>query len=112
MKLSYYLTVILLFFGIFTFSSCSDDNDGPSADVNISIVGDWQIAESDLNGDGARQGIVVHEDGTVTEWLYILSGEDPYQFGFKTGKMVGKRQSLRDAAPQRCRKLLSSDGSG
>lgn len=86
MKLSYYLTVILLFSGIVTFSSCSDDNDGPSADVNISIVGDWQIAESDLNGDGARQGIVVHEDGTVTEWLYILSGEDPYQFGFKTGK--------------------------
>lgn len=86
MKLSYYLTVILLFSGIVTFSSCSDDNDGPSADVNISIVGDWQIAESDLNGDGARQGIVVHEDGTVTEWLYTRSEQDPYQFGFKTGK--------------------------
>lgn len=86
MKLSYYLTVILLFSGIVTFSSCNDDNDGPSADVNISIVGDWQIAESDLNGDGARQGIVVHEDGTVTEWLYTRSEQDPYQFGFKTGK--------------------------
>lgn len=86
MKLSYYLTVILLFSGIVTFSSCSDDNDGPSADVNISIVCDWQIAESDLNGDGARQGIVVHEDGTVTEWLYTRSEQDPYQFGFKTGK--------------------------
>lgn len=57
MKHSYYLTVLMLLLGIFTFSSCSDDNnDGPSADVNRSIVGVWQIAEQDLNGDGAIQG--------------------------------------------------------
>ena len=86
MKHSYYLTVLMLLLGIFTFSSCSDDNDGPSADVNRSIVGVWQIAEQDLNGDGAIQGIVVHEDGTVTEWMYTASAQDPYKFGFKTGK--------------------------
>lgn len=86
MKQSYYLTVLMLLLGIFTFSSCSDDNDGPSADVNNSIVGDWQIAQEDLNGDGAIQGIVVHEDGTVTEWMYTGVTLDPYKFGFKTGK--------------------------
>lgn len=86
MKHSYYLTVLMLLLGIFTFSSCSDDNDGPSADVNRSIVGVWQIAEQDLNGDGAIQGIVVHDDGTVTEWMYTASAQDPYKFGFKTGK--------------------------
>ena len=86
MKLSYYLTVILLFSGILTFSSCGDDNNGPSPDVNNTIVGVWQIAGEDLNGDGAIQGIVVHEDGTVTGWLYTASEQDPYQFSFKTGK--------------------------
>lgn len=86
MKLNYYLTMALCIFGVVTFCSCSDDNDGPSADVNISIVGDWQIAGEDLNGDGAIQGIVVHEDGTVTEWMHTQSELNPYQFGFKTGK--------------------------
>lgn len=86
MKLSYYLTVILLFSGILTFSSCGDDNNGPSPDVNNTIVGVWQIAGEDLNGDGAIQGIVVHEDGTVTGWLYTASEQDPYKFSFKTGK--------------------------
>ena len=85
MKLSYYLTVILLFSGILTFSSCGDDNNGPSPDVNNTIVGVWQIAGEDLNGDGAIQGIVVHEDGTVTGWLYTASEQDPYKFSFKTG---------------------------
>ncbi len=86
MKQSFYLTVLMLLLGIFTLSSCSDDNDTPSSDVNNSIVGDWQIAHEDLNGDGAIQGIVVHEDGTVTEWMYTGVTLDPYKFGFKTGK--------------------------
>lgn len=88
MKHSYYLTVLMLILGIFTFNSCSDDNDeGLTADVNRSIVGVWQNADHDLRGDDAFVGIIVHEDGTVTEWIYhSASTWYPHSILFKTGK--------------------------
>lgn len=70
-------------------TSCSDDqvNKAPnvSPDINASIVGYWQIADDDINGDGAIQGIVVHDDKTVTEWMYTNVTDNPYKLGFKTG---------------------------
>lgn len=70
-------------------TSCSDDqvNKVPnvSPDINASIVGYWQIAVDDINGYGAIQGIVVHSDKTVTEWMYTSVTDNPYKLGFKTG---------------------------
>lgn len=71
---------------IIILTSCSDDQTGLSPDINIPITGYWQIADGDINGDGAIQGIVVHSDETVSEWLYTGETANPYQLGFKTGK--------------------------
>ena len=52
---------------LLTFTSCSDDDKNISADVNIPITGYWQMAGTsietgaDINGDGAVEGIVVHD---------------------------------------------------
>ena len=71
---------------IITLTSCSDDQTDLSPDINTPITGYWQIADGDINGDGAIQGIVVHNDETVSEWLYTGETANPYQLGFKTGK--------------------------
>ena len=71
-------------------TSCSDDPayTAPkvSPDINVPITGYWQIAGEDINGDGAIQGIVVHNDKTVTEWMYTSVTDNPYKLGYKTGK--------------------------
>ena len=71
-------------------TSCSDDPafTAPkvSPDINVPITGYWQIAGEDINGDGAIQGIVVHNDNTVTEWMYTNVTDNPYKLGYKTGK--------------------------
>ena len=71
-------------------TSCSDDQafTAPkvSPDINVPITGYWQIAGEDINGDGAIQGIVVHNDNTVTEWMYTSIIDNPYKLGYKTGK--------------------------
>ena len=71
-------------------TSCSDDQaftvPKVSPDINVPITGYWQIAGEDINGDGAIQGIVVHNDNTVTEWMYTSVTDNPYKLGYKTGK--------------------------
>lgn len=47
---------------IIILTSCSDDQTNLSPDINTPITGYWQIADGDINGDGAIQGIVVHSD--------------------------------------------------
>lgn len=71
---------------IIILTSCNDDQTDLSPDINTQITGYWQIADGDINGDGAIQGIVVHNDETVSEWLYTGETANPYQLGFKTGK--------------------------
>lgn len=71
---------------IIILTSCSDDQTDLSPDINTPITGYWQIADGDINGDGAIQGIVVHSDETVSEWLYTGETANPYHLGFKTGK--------------------------
>ena len=67
-------------------TSCNDEQTDISPDIHSPITGYWQIADDDINGDGAIQGIVVHNDKTVSEWLYTGETANPYKLGFKTGK--------------------------
>ena len=91
MKTTHYLLLLIGLLNLLTFSSCSDDDKDISADTNIPITGYWQIAGTsiengaDINGDGAVEGIVVHDDGTVSEWQYTQTSEDPFNLGYKTG---------------------------
>lgn len=91
MKTTPYLLLLIGLLNLMTFSSCSDDNKDLSADTNIPITGYWQIAGTsietgaDINGDGAVEGIVVHDDGTISEWQYTRASEDPFNLGYKTG---------------------------
>jgi hypothetical protein len=85
------LTLLLNLLCLLALSSCKDDNDGISADIHSPITGYWQIAGTsietgaDINGDGAVEGIAVHDDGTVSEWQYTQATEDPFKLGYKTG---------------------------
>lgn len=85
------LTLLITLLCLLALSSCKDDNDGISADIHSPITGYWQIAGTsietgaDINGDGAVEGIVVHDDGTVSEWQYTQATEDPFKLGYKTG---------------------------
>lgn len=91
MKTTHYLLLLIGLLNLLTFSSCSDDDKDISADINIPITGYWQIAGTsiengaDINGDGAVEGIVVHDDGTISEWQYTQAKEDPFNLGYKTG---------------------------
>lgn len=91
MKTTHYLLLLIGLLNLLTFSSCSDDDKDISADTNIPITGYWQIAGTsiengaDINGDGAVEGIVVHDDGTISEWQYTQAKEDPFNLGYKTG---------------------------
>lgn len=91
MKTIHYLLLLIGLLNLLTFSSCSDDDKDISADINIPITGYWQIAGTsiengaDINGDGAVEGIVVHDDGTISEWQYTQASEDPFNLGYKTG---------------------------
>jgi hypothetical protein len=85
------LTLLITLLCLLALSSCKDDNDGISADIHSPITGYWQIAGTsietgaDINGDGAVEGIAVHDDGTVSEWQYTQATEDPFKLGYKTG---------------------------
>ena len=85
------LTLLITLLCLLALSSCKDDNDGISADIHSPITGYWQIAGTsietgaDINGDGAVEGIAVHDDGTVSEWQYTQATEDPFNLGYKTG---------------------------
>ena len=85
------ITLLITLLCLLALSSCKDDNDGISADIHSPITGYWQIAGTsietgaDINGDGAVEGIVVHDDGTVSEWQYTQATEDPFKLGYKTG---------------------------
>ncbi len=91
MKTTHYLLLLIGLLNLLTFSSCSDNDKDISADTNIPITGYWQIAGTsiengaDINGDGAVEGIVVHDDGTISEWQYTQAKEDPFNLGYKTG---------------------------
>ena len=91
MKTTPYLLLLIGLLNLLTFSSCSDVDKDISADTNIPITGYWQIAGTsiengaDINGDGAVEGIVVHDDGTVSEWQYTQTSEAPFNLGYKTG---------------------------
>lgn len=91
MKTTHYLLLLIGLLNLLTFSSCSDDDKDISADTNIPITGYWQIAGTsiengaDINGDDAVEGIVVHDDGTISEWQYTQAKEDPFNLGYKTG---------------------------
>ena len=90
MKHICFTTFSLCLLAIIMLTSCSDDQafTAPkvSPDINVPITGYWQIAGEDINGDGAIQGIVVHNDNTVTEWMYTSVIDNPYKLGYKTGK--------------------------
>ena len=91
MKTTHYLLLLIGLLNLLIFSSCSDDDKDISADTNIPITGYWQIAGTsiengaDINGDDAVEGIVVHDDGTISEWQYTQAKEDPFNLGYKTG---------------------------
>ena len=78
------LSVCLL--AIIMLTSCNDEQTDISPDIHSPITGYWKMADDDINGDGAIQGIVVHKDKTVSEWLYTGETANPYKLGFKTGK--------------------------
>ena len=78
------LSVCLL--AIIMLTSCNDEQTDISPDIHSPITGYWKIADDDINSDGAIQGIVVHNDKTVSEWLYTGETANPYKLGFKTGK--------------------------
>ena len=78
------LSVCLL--AIIMLTSCHDEQTDISPDIHSPITGYWKIADDDINSDGAIQGIVVHNDKTVSEWLYTGETANPYKLGFKTGK--------------------------
>ena len=78
------LSVCLL--AIIMLTSCNDEQTDISPDIYSPITGYWKIADDDINSDGAIQGIVVHNDNTVSEWLYTGETANPYKLGFKTGK--------------------------
>ena len=78
------LSVCLL--AIIMLTSCNDEQTDISPDIHSPITGYWKIADDDINSDGAIQGIVVHKDTTVSEWLYTGETANPYKLGFKTGK--------------------------
>ena len=90
MKHSCFSIISLCLFVVVVQTSCSDDQGikfpNVSPNINVPITGYWQIADDDINGDGAIQGIVVHDDETVTEWMYTSVTDHPYKLGFKTGK--------------------------
>ena len=90
MKHICFTTLSLCLLTVVMQTSCSDDPafTAPkvSPDINVPITGYWQIAGEDINGDGAIQGIVVHNDKTVTEWMYTSVTDNPYKLGYKTGK--------------------------
>lgn len=85
------LTLLITLLCLLALTSCKDDNDIPASNLNIPITGYWQMAGTsietgaDINGDGAVEGIVVHDDGTVSEWQYTQAKEDPFNLGYKTG---------------------------
>ena len=90
MKHVCFTTLSLCLLTVVMQTSCCDDPafKAPkvSPDINVPITGSWQIAGEDINGDGAIQGIVVHNDNTVTEWMYTSVTDNPYKLGYKTGK--------------------------
>jgi hypothetical protein len=88
MKHYHCLSLLTLVLSTFLFFSCGDDdgNIGIGPDTGKAITGYWQVGDRDLNGDAAITGIVVHDDGTVTEWQYAEGAEDPFSLGYKTGK--------------------------
>ena len=75
-----FLSVFLL--AIIMLTSCNDEQTDISPDIHSPITGYWKIADDDINGDGAIQGIVVHNDKTVSEWLYTGETANPYKLGF------------------------------
>lgn len=91
MKTYHYLLLLTGLLHLLTLSSCDNNEEGRSADTNIPITGYWQIAGTsindgaDMNGDGAVEGIVAHDDGTITEWQYSQSAEEPFKLGYKSG---------------------------
>lgn len=103
MKTHHCLLLLAGLLNLLTFSSCDDNGEGLSADINTPITGYWQIAGTsidngaDINGDGAVEGIVVHDDGTITEWQYVESAIEPFKIGYKTGTWTvsGNHYELR-----------------
>ena len=83
MKHSWFSIISLCLFAGVVQTSCSDDQvikfPNVSPNINVPITGYWQIADDDINGDGAIQGIVVHDDETVTEWMYTSVTDNPYK---------------------------------
>lgn len=80
------LTLLSLLLGIFILASCGDDDDnGIGADTDSSITGYWRLGLTEA--DSTYTGIIVHKDGTVSEWQYnVNNAGSPMKIGFKTGK--------------------------
>lgn len=73
---------------ILVFASCKDDDNELGSDINTPITGYWTLGNGDFNSSGTETGIIVHEDGTVSEWQYSLTSSDPddaFKLGYKTG---------------------------
>lgn len=80
------LALLLLLPGILLLASCKDDGDSLEPDTNVSITGYWTVGQGDFDKDGKITGVIVHDDGTVSEWQYSLADTgDPFQLGYKTG---------------------------
>lgn len=86
MKNSLLISTLGMMLGILLLASCGDNDDAPLGhDISVPITGYWQIGEEDINGDGAIMGVVIHADGTVTEWQYTEGQAEPYSIGYKSG---------------------------
>ena len=86
MKRTYFTFLSVCLLAIIMLTSCNDEQTDISPDIHFPITGYWKMADDDITGDGAIQGIVVHNDKTVSEWLYTGETANPYKLGFKTGK--------------------------
>lgn len=100
MKHYHGLSLLTLVLSIFLLSSCGDDDDiniGIGPDTRKAITGYWQVGGQDLNNDAAITGMVVHDDGTVTEWQYADGAAAPFSLGYKTSRWTvsGKHYELQ-----------------
>lgn len=90
----------MLLLSVFVFASCKDGDNEPGADTNIPITGYWTLGNGDFNSSGTVTGIIVHDDGAVSEWQYSLTATDEnnaFKIGYKTGNysVVGNHYEMQ-----------------
>lgn len=80
--------LLLLLLGLLTVISCKDDDENQiNADINTPITGCWTLGGSDFRYANSVIGLLVHNDGTVSEWQYSDSDAvAPLKLQYKDSK--------------------------